>query len=155
MVLASWWCLHRLCRFVRSVNRSQSPRCGMIWSTTTALVRMPFAAHSRQNGSRSSCAGRKSCVQVLVLYIQCQVSDTPRALEGLCLGHQPFRVRAAHPGLRQGRSGLFAMADTSQEKIKKPINRNPGMGFGQSALGSKALGSGIFTSISFRQALHL
>ena len=113
MVLASWWCLHRLCRFVRSVKCSQSPRCGMIWSTTTALVRMPFAAHSRQNGSRSSCVGRKSCVQVLVLYIQCHVSDTPRALGGLCFGHQPPRVKAAHPGLRQGRSGLFAMADTS------------------------------------------
>ena len=53
-VFWSWWYLQRLCRFSGSVNRSHSPRCGWMWSTTVAVVRFPSEAQILQNGSLTS-----------------------------------------------------------------------------------------------------
>ena len=64
MVFRLWQEWQRLCRFDQSVNSSQSPLWSRMWSTSVAGVRMPRAAHARQKGSRRSCPGRRSSVQI-------------------------------------------------------------------------------------------
>ena len=103
-----------------------------MWSTTVARVRCLgspggyCAAQARQNGSRRSCAGRRSSVQMGKLYQPWYSADTRRgALWGLCLGQYPSRVRAPHPGCRHGRSGFKAMGYHLQAKQKAPKPRHP------------------------------
>ena len=52
------WCREqRGCRFALSKNKRTLPRCGRTWSTQTARVVIPEAAHIRQLGSASrTCA---------------------------------------------------------------------------------------------------
>lgn len=118
------------------MNFCQSPRWGSTWSTTVALVRCLgspggyCAAHLQQNGSRRSCAGRRSSFQIGKLYQSCHLADTLRpALTGLCFSQYPSRVRAEHPGCRQGLSGFKAMAITSWQNKKRPSQRHPKFGF--------------------------
>ena len=73
------------------MNLAQLPRWGSMWSTTVALVRCLgspggyWAAQARQNGSRSSCAGRRSSVQMGRLYQLWYSAEARRgALAGLC-----------------------------------------------------------------------
>lgn len=70
-VLRLWHEWHRLCRLPGSVNTAQLPLWSRMWSTSVALVRIPCRAHSRQNGSRKSCALRIRR-QASVPYIQRQ-----------------------------------------------------------------------------------
>ena len=89
------------------MNNAQSPLNGCLWSTSVALVRIPRFAHSWQNGSRRSCAGRRSSRQIGKPYQRCQDSlSAPRSRLGRCSGHQPSFVNSPHPGCLQGRSGL-------------------------------------------------
>lgn len=69
-VFRLWHEWHRLSRLSRSRNFSQSPLWSTMWSTSVALTRRPRRAHSRQNGSRSSCVGRRSRRHSSVAYIQ-------------------------------------------------------------------------------------
>lgn len=125
-VFWSWWCLHRLCRLPRSMNLVHSPRWGSTWSTTVAQVRTPRRAHSRQNGSRKSCMGRRSSVQIGRLYQLWYSADVRRdVLLGLCLGQYPSRVRAAHPGWRHGLSGFKATGYHLRAKQKAPKPTTP------------------------------
>ncbi len=70
-VFRLWQEWHRLSRLLRSQKTAQSPLWSVMWSTSVALVRIPLRAHSRQNGSFSSCVGRRSLVHSSVRYIQC------------------------------------------------------------------------------------
>lgn len=140
------------------MNLSQSPRCGTTWSTTEARVRIPRRAHSRQNGSRRSCAGRSSDVQMGRLYQACHWADTLLpAFSGLCFAQYPSRVSAGHPGCRHGLNGFKATGYHLRAKQKAPKPRHP---FGSSqaqALVSLDAGSGasIFTTVSCPHRLHL
>lgn len=73
-VFWSWCRLQRLWWFAGLMNFPQSPRCGTMWSTTVARVLCRGSsggytlAHSRHQGSRSSCAGRRRFVQIGSIY---------------------------------------------------------------------------------------
>ena len=73
-VLRLWQLWHRLSRLPRSQNTVQSPLWSTMWSTSVARTRLPALVHSRQNGSRISCVGRKSLRHSSVKYIQRQDS---------------------------------------------------------------------------------
>ena len=136
-----------------------------MWSTTVARVRCLGspggyrAAHSRQNGSRRSCAGRRSSVQTGRLYQRWYFAEARRgAFCGLCLGQYPSRVRAPHPGCRHGRSGFRARAITSRQTKKRPSHDTRSIGSSSAqALVSTDAGSGasIFTTVSCPHRLHL
>lgn len=83
-VFRLWHEWHRLSRLSRSRNLSQSPLWSTMWSTSVALTRRPRRAHSRQNGSRSSCVGRRSRRHSSVAYIQRHDFDSSlrRSLRG-------------------------------------------------------------------------
>ena len=49
-VFLSWQGLHRLCQFFSSQNRTGSPRCGLIWSTTVAVTAWPSFKHWTHKG---------------------------------------------------------------------------------------------------------
>ena len=67
------------------MNSAQSPRWGVMWSTTVARVRTPRLAHSRHQGSRRSWVGRRLSVHTSRLYQPCHWAETLRgALLGLC-----------------------------------------------------------------------
>ena len=127
MVLRLWQEWQRLCRFSRSVNTAQSPLCGMMWSTSVALVRRRGSpggyrtAHSRQNGSRRSCPGRRSSVHSGVEYIQRQDRDASlrrAASLGLCAAQYPPGTRAQHPGCLHGLKGFCAIGLSPPGKTK-------------------------------------
>ena len=127
MVLRLWQEWQRLCRFSRSVNTAQSPLCGMMWSTSVALVRRRGSpggyrtAHSRQNGSRRSCPGRRSSVHSGVEYIQRQDRDDSlrrAASLGLCAAQYPPDTRAQHPGCLHGLKGFCAIGLSPPGKTK-------------------------------------
>ena len=129
MVLRLWQEWQRLCRFSRSVNTAQSPLCGMMWSTSVALVRRRGSpggyrtAHSRQNGSRRSCPGRSSSVHSGVEYIQRQDRDASlrrAASLGLCAAQYPPDTRAQHPGCLHGLKGFCAIGLSPPGKTKEP-----------------------------------
>ena len=124
-VFRSWHPLHRLCRLCGSQNNVQSPRWGLMWSTTVARVRIPFWAQDRQKGSRSSCPGRSSSFHNGRLYRSCHRALAFRsALAGLCAGQYPSRVSFPHPGWRQGRMGRIAIGSPPSAK-KEPTGSLP------------------------------
>ena len=141
MVFRLWQEWQRLCRFDRSVNSSQSPLWSRMWSTSVAGVRMPRAAHARQKGSRRSCPGRRSSVQIFSEYHRrhAAASGDLGASLGLCWGHQPSRDRVPHPGWRQGRSGFCAMGChlRAKQKRRSPCTSPKGV------MGSGAQRSGL------------
>ena len=49
-VFLSWQGLQRLCQFFSSQNRTGSPRCGLIWSTTVAVTAWPSFKHWTHKG---------------------------------------------------------------------------------------------------------
>lgn len=137
MVLRLWQEWQRLCRFSRSVNTAQSPLCGMMWSTSVALVRRRGSpggyrtAHSRQNGSRRSCPGRSSSVHSGVEYIQRQDRDDSlrrAASLGLCAAQYPPDTRAQHPGCLHGLKGFCAIGLSPPGKTKEPGPTRPHCG---------------------------
>lgn len=137
MVLRLWQEWQRLCRFSRSVNTAQSPLCGMMWSTSVALVRRRGSpggyrtAHSRQNGSRRSCPGRRSSVHSGVEYIQRQDRDASlrrAASLGLCAAQYPPGTRAQHPGCLHGLKGFCAIGLSPPGKTKEPGPTRPHCG---------------------------
>lgn len=120
-VFRLWQRSHRLWWLAGSMNNCQSPRWGSTWSTTVAQVRTPRRAHSRQNGSRKSCAGRRSSVQTGRLYQLWYSADVRRAvLLGLCLGQYPSRVSNRQPGCRHGLRGFKATGYHLRAKQKAP-----------------------------------
>ena len=79
---------------------------------TVARVRQPLAAHTRHQGSRISWAGRRSSVQMALLYQLWYAALSFRRVclgGGRCLSHQPSRVSSGQPGWRQGRRARLAM----------------------------------------------
>ena len=137
MVLRLWQEWQRLCRFSRSVNTAQSPLCGMMWSTSVALVLRRGSpggyrtAHSRQNGSRRSCPGRRSSVHSGVEYIQRQDRDASlrrAASLGLCAAQYPPDTRAQHPGCLHGLKGFCAIGLSPPGKTKEPGPTHPHCG---------------------------
>lgn len=153
-VFRLWHEWHRLWWFVGSVNSFQSPLNGSMWSTSVASVRIPRFAHSLQNGSRRSCAGRKSFFHSGRLYQLCQDAlSAPRSRFGRCAGHQPSRVSSVHPGCLHGRSGLMAMGYHLQAKQKAcaESQSQPGCNYGT---GTRHGHSSIFTMLSTPQRLQ-
>lgn len=150
MVLRLWQEWHKLSRLFSSINRAQSPLWSWMWSTSVAITRNPLLAHSLQNGSRRSWAGRRFFVQIGKLYQLCQVLLSRRGAGfGLWEGHHPSRVKAPQPGYRQGLSGLFAMGYHLQEKQKRQSPQQP---FGRYGLWRFTLWPlSIFRTISFLQ----
>jgi len=49
-VFLLWQGSHRDCQLTSSQNRSWSPLCGLIWSTTLAALMVPILRHSAHNG---------------------------------------------------------------------------------------------------------
>lgn len=143
MVLRLWQEWQRLWRLSRSVNSAQSPRWSRMWSTSVAGVRIPWRAHSRQKGSRSSCPGRRSSVQMGRLYQPCHWADWRRsACLGLCWAQYPSLVSTPQPGYRQGLDGFRATGYHLRANKKRPSHDSRSGGHRLRRLSDLDVGSG-------------
>lgn len=124
-VLRLWQLWQRLSRLLRSQNFDQSPLWSTMWSTSVARTRRPCRAHSRQNGSRRSCAGRRSSFHSSVWYIQRQdcASSLRRSPRGRWASQYPSLTSTQQPGCRQGRSGFKAIGLSPPGKTKSHRQR--------------------------------
>ena len=107
-VFVSWHFLHKACQLLRSQNNFWSPRCGMMWSTTVALVYSPSAIHLTHSGWASR----------YFLLAFCHFEPYPRAAaegrssmwRGLCFPQYfPFETSSGQPGCWQGVLGLVGI----------------------------------------------
>lgn len=97
-----------------------------MWSTSVAGIRSPNLAHSRQNGSRRSCSGRRCLAKIGRRYhlLQSTLSGLRWPLRfGRCFGHHVSRVTAGHPACAHGRKG-FKATGYHLRTNKKRLNHN-------------------------------
>lgn len=154
-VLRLWQLWQRLSRLSRSQNFAQSPLWSTMWSTSVARTRRPCRAHSRQNGSRRSCAGRRSSFHSSVWYIQRQdcASALRRSPRGRWASQYPSLTSTQQPGCRQGRSGFKAIGLSSPGKTKS-LHRHKPHTADHVAQALRHRHSSIFTMDSIRQHLQ-
>ena len=84
-VFRSWQGLHNACQLLSSHIRCGLPRCGMIWSTTVAVVNRPCAKHFTHSG----------CFRRYALLSRCCRSHAWRQTDGLGAG--ACVRRSTHP----------------------------------------------------------
>ena len=106
----SWQGLHNACQLLSSHIRCGSPRWGMIWSTTVAVVNCLCAKHFTHSG----------CFRRYALLSRCHLLPYPRlaadgrsGCRGLCSSQYAPSVSFGQPGCLHGFSAFFGITGIS------------------------------------------
>ena len=112
-VFRSWQGLHNACQLLSSHIRCGLPRCGMIWSTTVAVVNRPCALQRTHKGCRRRYALLSRCH--LLPYPRLAADGRP-GCRGLCSSQYAPSVSFGQPGCLQGFLHFFGIRFTSGHK---------------------------------------
>ena len=103
--------MQRGCQFFLSQNRCWSPRCGVMWSTTVALVYLGGCSFKHSTQKRCSCRNSRLAFCHLLPYPRREAERVTSGWSGRCLSQYifPGSTSSGQPGWWQGFLGLYGI----------------------------------------------